>query len=172
MSIPAPFISRPMPIVKDWVDINGNLKNAYYSVVFDRCSDGAFELLGIGLDYVQQRNQSNYTAENHVCYLRPLRLDDQVTVSFQILDHDEKRIRSYQEMHHVDGWLAATSETLSLHVDLSGPKVSPFPADIRTKVEAMTAAHAALPLPERAGRHIDIFTTIEQPNQEKHADPA
>lgn len=159
MSIPAPFISRPMQIVQDWVDANGHLKNAYYSVVFDRCSDGAFALMGMSLDYVQQRNLSFYTAENHICYVRPLRLDDQVTVSFQIIEHDEKRIRSFQEMHHVDGWLAATSETLSLHVDLSGPKVSRFPDDILSKVEAMAAAHAVLPQPERVGRHIDIEMT-------------
>ena len=49
------------------------------------------------------------------------------TVTFQLIDHDAKRLRAYQEIRHVDGWLAATSETLSLHIDMSGPKVAPFP---------------------------------------------
>ena len=75
---------------------------------------------------------------------------------FQLLDHDEKRLRAYQEIHHADGWLAATSETMSLHIDMAGPRVAPFPADIRARVEAMRAAHAALPMPERAGRSIGI----------------
>jgi acyl-CoA thioester hydrolase len=65
-------------------------------------------------------------------------------------------LRTYQEIRHVDGWLAATSETLSLHVDMDGPKVAPFPADVLAKIEAVRAAHAALPMPERAGRSIGI----------------
>ena len=47
-------------------------------------------------------------------------------------------------------------KALSLHIDMSGPKVAPFPADIMAKVEAMRAAHAGLPMPERAGRSIGI----------------
>ena len=39
---------------------------------------------------------------------------------------------------------------------MSGPKVAPFPPDVVAKVEAMRAAHAALPMPERAGRSIGI----------------
>jgi acyl-CoA thioester hydrolase len=88
--------------------------------------------------------------------VRELHLDHRVTASLQILDHDEKRIRFFQELRHVDGWLAATSENLILHVDMAGPKVASFPADIMEKVVGMAKAHAALPVPERAGRSIAI----------------
>jgi acyl-CoA thioester hydrolase len=156
MPIAAPFVSRVMDIEKDWIDYNGHLNMAYYNVLFDRCSDEAFEAMGMGLDYVKERRLTIYAAEVHVCYEQELHLDHKVTVSFQLIDHDEKRLRAYQEIRHVDGWLAATSETLSLHVDMSGPKVAPFPAEVLTKVEAMHAAHSALPMPERAGRSIGI----------------
>jgi acyl-CoA thioester hydrolase len=88
--------------------------------------------------------------------VRELHLDHKVTATLQILDHDEKRIRFFQDLRHVDGWLAATSENLMLHVDMAGPKVAPFPADIMEKIEAMANAHARLPVPERAGRAIGI----------------
>jgi acyl-CoA thioester hydrolase len=156
MSIPAPFISKPMAIEKDWIDYNGHLNMAYYNVLFDRCGDDAFEAMGMGLDYVKQRQLTIYTAEVHVCYVRELHLDHKVVVSLQLIDHDDKRLRLYQEIRHVDGWLAATSETLSLHIDMTGPKVAPFPADVLAKVEAMREAHSALPMPERAGRSIGI----------------
>ncbi|MER8399120.1 thioesterase family protein [Mesorhizobium sp. M1348] len=156
MPIPAPFVSRAMEIEEAWIDYNGHLNMAYYNVLFDRCSDEAFEMMGMGPDYVRERRLTIYTAEVHVCYVQELHLDHKVTVSFQLLDHDEKRLRAYQEIRHLDGWLAATSETLSLHVDMAGPKVAPFPADVLAKVEAMRAAHAALPMPERAGRSIGI----------------
>jgi acyl-CoA thioester hydrolase len=145
-----------MDIEKDWIDYNGHLNMAYYNVLFDRCADEALDAMGIGADYAKERRLTIYTAEAHVCYVQELHLDHKVTVSFQLLDHDAKRVRAYQEIRHIDGWLAATSETLSLHVDMAGPKVAPFPADVLTKIEAMSAAHAGLPMPERAGRSIGI----------------
>jgi acyl-CoA thioester hydrolase len=156
MPIPAPFVSQAMDIEKDWIDYNGHLNMAYYNVLFDRCSEAALDALGMGANYASERHLTIYTAEVHICYVRELHLEHKVTVSFQLLDHDAKRLRTYQEVRHVDGWLAATSETLSLHVDMSGPKVAPFPADVLARIEAMRAAHAALPMPERAGRSIGI----------------
>ena len=156
MSIPAPFVSRVMAVEKDWIDYNGHLNMAYYNVLFDRCSDEGFELMGMGPSYAKERRFTSYTAEVHICYVRELHLGDRVTASLQVLDNDEKRIRFFQELRHVDGWLAATSENLILHVDMAGPKVAPFPPDIQAKVDAMRAAHAALPVPERAGRAIGI----------------
>lgn len=156
MPVPALFVSSPMDIEKDWIDYNGHLNMAYYNVLFDRCADQALDAMGMGLDYVKERRLTIYTAEVHVCYVQELHLDHKVTVSFQLLDHDAKRLRAYQEIRHVDGWLAATSETLSLHVDMEGPKVAPFPDDVLAKIEAMRAAHAGLPMPERAGRSIGI----------------
>lgn len=156
MSIPAPFVSSVMTIQPEWIDYNGHLNMAFYSVLFDRCADEAYELLGLGPDYAKTRRLTTYTAEFHICYLRELHLGDRVTSTFHLLDHDEKRFHTFQELRHVDGWLAATGETLGLHVDMSGPKVAPFPPDVAEKLAAMRQAHAALPRPERAGRSIDI----------------
>ncbi len=157
MSTPAPFISAVMGIEKDWIDYNGHLNMAYYNVLFDRCSDEAFAALDMGPDYARNRRLTIYSAEVHVCYVQEIHLDHRLSISFQLLDHDEKRLRFYQEIRHAEeGWLAATSEQLALHVDMAGPKVAPFPPDILAKVEAMRAAHAGLPMPERAGRAIGI----------------
>lgn len=153
---PVPFVSRVMEVEKDWIDYNGHMNMAYYNVLFDRCSDDAFELMGMGPDYARIRRLTVYTAEIHVCYVRELHLSDRVTGTFHLLDHDDKRLRAYQELKHVDGWLAATSEVLTLHIDMAGPKVAPFPPDIMAKVETLRAAHAGLPMPERAGRSIAI----------------
>jgi acyl-CoA thioester hydrolase len=156
MSLPAPYVSPPMAIEKDWIDYNGHLNMAYYNVLFDRASDEAFELMGLGANYARDRKLTIFTAEVHVCYVQELHLGDVVRVSFQLLDHDEKRFRAFQEIRHVDGWLAATSESLSLHIDMAGPKVAPFPDDISVQVAALREAHSALPMPERAGRSIGI----------------
>lgn len=152
----APLTTSEMGIQPDWIDYNGHLNMAFYSVLFDRSADDAFELLGMGPNYAKQRRLTTYTGEFHICYLQELHLEHRVYCKFQMLDCDEKRFHVFQELYHVDGWLAATAESLTLHVDMSGPKVAPFPPDIRERVETMFDAHKSLPRPERAGRSIGI----------------
>ncbi|MBE7184944.1 MAG: thioesterase family protein [Methylobacterium mesophilicum] len=156
MTDAVPFVSQPVTVQEDWIDYNGHLNMAYYNVIFDRGSDQALDDLGLGATYARASNFTIYTAEIHVCYVRELHRDDTVTVSLQLLDHDAKRLHTYQEIRHSEGWLAATAETLSLHVDMSGPKVVPFPEEIATELDRIRALHAVLPKPDRAGRAIGI----------------
>ena len=156
MPSPVPFVSQPIEIDKAWIDYNGHLNMAYYSVIFDRSSDEPFNALGVGSEYARRRKMTTYTAEAHICYLNELHLGHRVGVTFQLLDYDEKRFRTFQEILHPEGGVAATCETLTLHVDMSGPKVAPMPADILANFAAMKEAHAALPVPERAGRGIAL----------------
>ena len=51
---------------------------------------------------------------------------------------------------------ADTAVSAALHIDMEGPNVTPFPPDVREKLEVMKAAHAALPTPARLGRSIGI----------------
>ncbi|WP_026756299.1 thioesterase family protein [Sediminimonas qiaohouensis] len=156
MSTPAPFTCSAMEVEKDWIDYNGHMNMAYYNVLFDRCADQAYEKLGLGPDYASSRHLTTYTAEFHICYVRELHLGHKVHGTFQLLDHDEKRFHTFQELWHEDGWLAATGEALTLHIDMTGPRVAPFPEDIHAAVSEMMRAHTDLPRPERAGRSIGI----------------
>ena len=145
-----------MDVEAQWTDYNGHLNMAYYNVLFDRGADHGLSALGINLDYVQNRKLTIYTAEIHVCYVRELHQGQKVYATFHLVDFDEKRLHVYQELHHEDGWLAATSEVLSLHIDMSGPKVAPFPEDVLANIKAMAEEHAKLERPARVGRRIGI----------------
>ena len=150
----APFVSSPMRVEPGWIDYNGHLNMAYYSVLFDRAVDEVFELLGCGLDYVKTRKQSCFTAEVHVRYLRELHAGDSVR-AFQLLDYDAKRMHFFEQLFHAsEGWVAATSENMSLHVDMTAGKTTPFPDDVARGLARMKASHANLPRPEAAGRRI------------------
>ena len=156
MSKEAPFVAPEAEIEAGWIDYNGHMNMAYYNVVFDRCADSAFETLGLTPESVRRTGLSFYVAEIHVCYLRELHAGDRVQATFHLIDFDEKRLHVFSELRHRDGWLAATSEALYLHIDSSVPKVAPIADTMLNKVRAMHAAHAALPRPERAGRKIAI----------------
>ncbi|MEW4458308.1 thioesterase family protein [Roseibium algicola] len=146
-----------MTVKDDWIDYNGHLNMAYYNVLFDTAVDEVFHRLGMGPDYVKTRGGSFFTAEVHVCYLRELSAGMKVIATLQLVDFDAKRAHLYQELRHAEeGWLSATSEQLSLHVDMNARKVAPWPEDIAANLTALSQAHASLPRPERAGRHIEI----------------
>jgi acyl-CoA thioester hydrolase len=151
----APFVSSVMRVEPAWIDYNGHLNMAYYNVLFDRAVDEAFELLGCGLEYLKTRRHSTFTAEVHVRYLRELHSGDPVRVSFQLLDFDMKRMHYFERLIHAEeGWISATSENMSLHVDMTAKKTAPFPPNIAANLARMKAAHARLPPPDGAGRRI------------------
>ncbi|MCV0429923.1 MAG: thioesterase family protein, partial [Roseibium sp.] len=138
-----PVQSNVMTVKNDWIDYNGHLNMAYYNVLFDTAVDQVFEELGMGPDYVKSRNASFFTAEVHVCYVRELTAGMPVIVDLQLIDFDTKRAHFYQELRHADeNWLSATSEQLSLHVDMTARKVSPWPEDILANLTALYEAQA------------------------------
>ncbi|MEE9315068.1 MAG: thioesterase family protein [Rhizobiaceae bacterium] len=154
--MPDLYVSTFMDLQEDWVDYNGHLNMAYYNVLFDNGCDGFFEGMGLGPTYAKTRNLTFYTAEAHVKYLREVHLGDQVQVTMRIVNYDAKRVHAYAELLHKDGWVSATSETMSLHIDMSGPKVSPFPKDIIEQIKRQADNDSRLPSLENIGRPIGI----------------
>ena len=153
--VSAPFVSSVMRVEPAWIDYNGHLNMAYYNVLFDRAVDEAFETLGIGPSYLAQAKHSTMTAEAHVRYLRELTVDAPVRVRFHLLDYDAKRMHYFEELVHAEeGWLSATSENMSLHIDMAAKKVAPWPPEMVERFARMKKAHAELPIPDGVGRKI------------------
>jgi len=157
IEFPAPFLSSVMRVEPQWIDYNGHLNMAYYNVLFDRAVDEVYERLGIGPSYLKRSNHSTMTAEIHVRYLREIHVNAPVRVRFQLLAYDAKRMHYFEELVHAEeGWLSATSENMTLHIDMTAKKVAPWPADVMEKFAKLQAAHANLPLPDGAGRRISM----------------
>jgi acyl-CoA thioester hydrolase len=159
-AIPVPFVSTVMRVEDTWIDYNGHLNMAYYNVLFDRAVDEVYDILGLGLAYVEVSRHSTFTAEVHVRYLRELHAGDPVRVTFQLLGYDSKRLHYFEELRHAEeNWLSATSENMALHVDMDAKKTAAFPPEIVAALERMRVAHAGLPIPEGAGRRIAMPAT-------------
>jgi acyl-CoA thioester hydrolase len=152
---PAPFRSSVMQLEPQWIDYNGHLNMAYYNVMMDRAIDELWLHLGIGPAYMKERHGSTFTAECHVRYLREIHLGDPVQVTITLLGSDDKRIHTFEELRHAtEGWISATSENITLHIDMTARKVAPFPGDIRARIADVVASHAHVPRPEGIGRKV------------------
>jgi acyl-CoA thioester hydrolase len=154
-AISTPFVSSVMRVEPAWIDYNGHLNMAYYNVLFDRAVDEVYEVLGLGLAYVETTRHSTFTAEVHVRYLRELLVDAPVRVTFQLLGFDSKRMHYFEQLLHAEeGWLSATSENMALNVDMRAKKTAPFPANVMGRLALMKEAHDKLGIPDGAGRRI------------------
>jgi acyl-CoA thioester hydrolase len=153
----APFVSSLMRVEPQWIDYNGHLNVAYYNVLFDRAVDELYELIGLGPDYLKRSGHSTMVAEMHVRYLREVDETTPLRVTVQLLDYDAKRMQLFERLIHADeGWVSATSENMTLHVDMGAKKVAPFPDVIVQALARLKTAHAKLPLPEGAGRSVSM----------------
>jgi acyl-CoA thioester hydrolase len=153
----APFVSSVMRVEPEWIDYNGHLNMAYYHVLLDRAFDEALHLIGADFDYAKRERHSYYTAEAHIRYLRELHAGDRVRATIQLLGYDLKRVHYFEQLFHAaEGWMAATLETMALHVDMNSKKATPAPPLVAARLADMRASHALLPIPEAAGRRIDM----------------
>ena len=105
MGYPAPFTGSLLKVEDQWVDYNGHFNMAYYNVLFDRAGDEAVAAVGLGPNYVKERNNSFFTLECHNPYVRELHAGDSVRIETQFLDCDAKRVHYVQQMFHAtEGW--------------------------------------------------------------------
>ncbi len=153
----APIVCPRERVIEDWIDYNGHLNMAYYNVIFDRGVDYFYQQLGIGEDYTRSGIGSAFTLEVHLHYLNEVALGDEVEVRLQLLDFDSKRLHFFQQMYQTEqGYLAATSEQIALHVDIATRKAGPLPQHAQTQLESVMQAHKDLTRPEQVGHRIGI----------------
>jgi acyl-CoA thioester hydrolase len=154
---PAPFVAPPARVRPEWIDYNGHMNMAFYSLAFDHALDAAYDALDIGEGYLERSGCSHFTLEAHVTYLREVREGDPLRITWQLLDWDHKRLHFFEEMFHADeGFLAATSEQIAIHVDMGTRRSASFDDAQQARFAEVMAAHAALPRPAQAGHVIGI----------------
>ena len=157
LTAPEPIVCPEILVQPEWIDYNGHMNMAFYSLVFDKSLDHVFALIGLDESYLRDSQGSSFTLEVHVTYLREVKLGDPLRVTFQLLAVDSKRMHYFGQMYHAtEGYLAATSEQISMHVDMSTRRSALYPAQIKSKLDAMLAAHKALAHPPQVGHRIGI----------------
>lgn len=146
-----------MRVLPEWIDYNGHMNVAYYVLAFDQALEAMMEEIGIGGSYAAQGEGTTFVLENHVRYLREIGEGTPMRFTFQLLDHDAKRIHYFLRMYHAEeGFLAATAEQLSMHIDQSARRSGPMPQAVQDRFAAIAAAQAKLPRPAEAGRPMGI----------------
>jgi len=153
----APLSLHTGRVLPEWIDYNGHMNVAYYVLAFDHASDRLFDHFDLGETYRRATDHSIFVLEAHVTYERELKAGDPLAVTTQLIDADAKRLHFFHRMlHGAEGYLAATIELMTLHVNLRGPKAAPIPAAAAEKIQQVLAAHRLLPPPPQLGHRIGL----------------
>lgn len=145
-------------IQPEWLDYNDHLNVAYYLLIFDQAGEALVQSLGLGEKVTHTTGISWVVLENHITYNNEVTLGQMVDVRMQLLDHDQKRLHLYFEMHVKGdhGYLASTLEQMLLCVDLKKRRSTRFPGNVQAEIQSLSRSHADLPRPDNIGRQIGI----------------
>lgn len=153
-----PLPTIPLTVSPDWIDSYGHMNAARYVGVFDHMGYSLLDQLGVGERYTAASRCGIYTVDIAVNYRRELLVNDPLELRLRILAADQKRLLCLMELFQTrDGYLAATMEQLSIHVDLNTRRVVPFADTLAAQLQTAASAHAGHPLP---AKHISRLSLI------------
>ena len=144
-------------VLPAYIDPNGHMNVGYYSVLFDQALDLPWDMLGLGTASIKATGVSSFSLETHVTYQHELREGDPLDFTFQLIDFDAKRIHFFMTMLHArERWLAATSESISICINMTTRRSATWPADRLVRLRALHETHSRRPRPAEIGRVIGI----------------
>ena len=100
---------------------------SYYILVFDMGAEVILSKFKMGEHSAKTTKKSTMVVETHTTYNNEVKEGDEVDVFLSHFDHDKKRLHYKLEMYEKSkNTLSATTEVLSLYIDLNLRKVSEF----------------------------------------------
>lgn len=139
-------------VIPDWIDYNGHMTEHRYLDVFGQATDRFLAFIGVDAAYLQG-GHSYYTVETHIMHRAEAKAGEALHVETQLLSFDGKRAHIFHSLKRGETELASAEQML-LHVDSKAGKVTPAAAVILEALERLHRAHAGLPAPQAAGRHV------------------
>ena len=125
----SPYRTRNQTVLNEWIDYNGHMNVAYYTLAFDKALDFFFEdVLNIGPSFVEKNKEGPFALKASYNYFSELLESDIFFVDISILDFDPKRVHVFGEMRKDKSLeLSAVFETVLMNMDLHARKVKQYP---------------------------------------------
>ena len=124
------LLLKTTKIINEWTDYNGHMNLSYYILVFDKSAEIILSKFKMGEHSAKTAKMSTMVVETHTTYNNEVKEGEEVDVKVSFFDHDKKRLHYKLEMYERSkNILSATTEVLSLYIDLNFRKVAEFESD-------------------------------------------
>ena len=154
----SPYRTKNQTVLSEWIDYNGHMNVAYYTLAFDKALDFFFEdVLNIGPSFVKKNKEGPFALKASYNYFSELLEGESFFVNISILDFDPKRVHVFGEMRK-DKSLekSAVFETVLMNMDLSARKVKQYPDRVLELFNLFKSSLHKDKIPEEIGKKITL----------------
>lgn len=153
-----PIILSEKRVLKDWIDYNGHMNVAFYTLAFDNSLDEFLEnTLGIGETHASHNQQGPFVLQAHYHYLNEMSLDEKFNVRLLVVDCDEKRMHLCLDIFSVkQKKIIAVSETVLINVNLVIRRTEKYPTWALKRLVDLKNTHANSNFPSVLGKSIGL----------------
>ena len=154
----SPYKTRNQKVLSEWIDYNGHMNVAYYTLAFDKALDFFFEdVLGIGPTFVEKNKEGPFALKASYNYFSELLEEESFFVDISILDFDSKRVHVFGEMRKDKSLeLSAVFETVLMNMDLSARAVKRYPDRVLELFSIFKSSLALDNIPTEIGKKITL----------------
>ena len=153
-----PIILPEKRVVKDWIDYNGHMNVAFYTLAFDKSLDIFLEdTLGIGETHAFQNKQGPFVLQAHYHYLDEMSLDEKFNVRLLVVDCDKKRMHLCLDIFSLKkNRVIAVAEKVLINVNLEIRKTEHYPLWAFKRLLKLKEIHKNGPFPDVLGKEITL----------------
>ena len=157
-TLSSPFRTKNQTVLGEWIDYNGHMNVAYYTLAFDKALDFFFEdVLNIGPSFVEKNKEGPFALKASYNYFSELLESESFFVDISILDFDSKRVHVFGEMRKDKSLeLSAVFETVLMNMDLSARKVKQYPKRVLELFKLFKASLDQDRIPLEIGKKITL----------------
>ena len=154
----SPYKTRNQKVLPEWIDYNGHMNVAYYTLAFDKALDFFFEdVLGIGPTFVEKNKEGPFALKASYNYFSELLEEEIFFVDISILDFDSKRVHLFGEMRKDKSLeLSAVFETVLMNMDLSARTVKQYPDRVLELLSIFKSSLVVDNIPIEIGKRITL----------------
>ena len=154
----SPYKTRNQKVLPEWIDYNGHMNVAFYTLAFDKALDFFFEdVLGIGPSFVEKNKEGPFALKASYNYFSELLEEEIFFVDISILDFDSKRVHLFGEMRKDKSLeLSAVFETVLMNMDLSARKVKQYPDRVLELFSIFKSSLVVDNIPIEIGKRITL----------------
>ena len=154
----SPYKTRNQKVLPEWIDYNGHMNVAYYTLAFDKALDFFFEdVLRIGPSFVEKNKEGPFALKASYNYFSELLEEEIFFVDISILDFDSKRVHLFGQMRKDKSLeLSAVFETVLMNMDLSARTVKQYPERVLELFSIFKSSLVVDNIPIEIGKRITL----------------
>ena len=157
-TLSSPYRTKSQVVLGDWIDYNGHMNVAYYTLAFDKALDFFFEdVLDIGPSFVEKNKEGPFALKASYNYFSELLEGEKFFVDISILDFDLKRVHVFGEMRKDESLeLSAVFETVLMNMDLNERRVKQYPDRVLELFKLFKLSLTEDKIPTEIGKKITL----------------